>query len=298
MPIKPYVNVSGTWRATSNIWVNVNGTWRIVSNAYQNVSGVWRQFYQRIFTVTYAASQQNCVLFTDAVNRGWDQSAPLLVVINGGVVLSASSTGNYAFNTSGVPSPILMTNNGAITGAGGAGGVGGTAGIGSAGQSGSGGAGGGPAMFISVAIAITNNGQIWGGAGGGGGGGGGNGVVGNNDQGGGGGGGGGAGVNGGAGNIGGLTSNQAFYGGRRGATGGNGGLGFGGAGGAGDDLFPGNAQGGYSPGAGGAGGSPGAAGGAGGGAAGGGGGGPPGVWATGSGNVSFAVTGDVRGPAG
>lgn len=106
-----------------------------------------------------------------AVAAGWDQVRPLkaTVTINAGVVLGASSTSAYAFDT-GVTFPLgsslaLTVGSGAyVSGAGGNGGNG-TGGTGQNGFS------GGPALLAQASISITNNGTIQGGGGGGGGGG-------------------------------------------------------------------------------------------------------------------------------
>jgi hypothetical protein len=161
------------------------------------------------------------------VNRGPNYVAgntDVILTINSGVFLGATSTGVYALVVSSSFSAgdtVSIINNGTILGMGGGGGAGGFAG------NAGGGGGGGNTMQISRATRITNNGVIA--SGGGGGGGGGAGVI-NKSQARGGGGGGGAGYlsggggspNGGAGST---TAGGAGGGGQPGA--GSGGVGGG-----------------------------------------------------------------------
>ena len=132
-----------------------------------------------IFSPVISATTTNYNLRSAAIAAGWNQVAPLVanVTINGGVVVGATSTGAYAFDTgTGFPagtSLSLSISTGAyIVGAGGGGGSGGIAPSGGAAGTANGGAGGGggPALRAQAAIAITNSGTIGGGGGGGGGG--------------------------------------------------------------------------------------------------------------------------------
>lgn len=133
------------------------------------------QFYGKrptspTFSFSIASSQTNADLRTLAVNAGWNQSSAVVATINGGVYMSASSTGVYALYIQGsFPGGVTLINNGAIVGAGGNGGRGADNGGNAGGQS-SAGAGGGPALYVSTGVTIQNNGTIAGGGGGGGGG--------------------------------------------------------------------------------------------------------------------------------
>lgn len=175
------------------------------------------------------------------VNRGSSYVAgntDVILTINSGVFLGATSTGVYALVVSSsfnVGDTVTIINNGTILGCGGGGGAGSTGG-------GGGGGGGGNTMQISRATSITNNGVIASGGGGGGGGGGGqtgSGKFAVARQGGGGGGGagylsgGGGGPNGGAGSTtgggaGGGGQTNAGSGGVGGGRGANGASGTGG----------------------------------------------------------------------
>jgi len=183
------------------------------------------------------------------------------ITVNGGVWIGSGDVGAAAFTVDGNTGDIIeIVNNGYISGHGGNGGS----------RSGNAGQGGGPALNATYPVTITNNGAIWGGGGGGGGG---------NDGGDGskypafvpgGGGGGGAGrYAGSGGDSGGSAGSDSAGGAGRGRAG--------------------------TAGGGGAGGGPGAAGGN---ANAGGAGGDAGAWAWNSGNVSWAIVGDVRGTAG
>lgn len=123
------------------------------------------------FNYVIAANAFDFNLRTAAVAAGWDQVRPLkaTVTINAWVVLGASSTSVYAFDT-GVTFPLgssLSLNVGAGAYVSGAGGNGGN-GTGGTGQNGF---PGGNALRAQAAITIINNGTIQGGGGGGGGGG-------------------------------------------------------------------------------------------------------------------------------
>lgn len=118
----------------------------------------------------------------------------VVVTINSGIFVGASSTGVYAFTVSSsfnAGDTVAIVNNGTILGCGGGGGAGGYGG------NGGGGGGGGNTLQINRATRITNNGVVA--SGGGGGGGGGFGIRNDKSAAQGGGGGGGAGYNGGGG---------------------------------------------------------------------------------------------------
>jgi len=121
------------------------------------------------FYVTVATSTNDLDVSTFSKSLGWDGSAPLVVTINSGVVVSSTSVGAYAMTFSGTyPGDATLINNGTIIGRGGNGGNGVTGGGGGSGTS------AGPALNANfVKINVTNNGIIAGGGGGGGAGGGG-----------------------------------------------------------------------------------------------------------------------------
>ena len=120
-----------------------------------------------VFNQTISADTNDYNLRAAAVAAGWNQTAPLFatVTINSGVVLSASTTAGYAFDT-GTSFPVgselkLIINSAYVCGMGGKGGDMYT--------TPSNAQAGGPALRAQHAVAITNNGTIAGGGGGGGG---------------------------------------------------------------------------------------------------------------------------------
>jgi hypothetical protein len=175
--------------------------------------------------IVISANVQNYDVFA---NRGGSYVAgntDLILTINNGAFVGATSTGVYALTVSSAfnaGDTVTIINNGVIIGAGGNGGAGG---IGN-GVNGGGGGGGGNALAINRPTRITNNNLIAGGGGGGGGGRGGKSGI-TTYQGG--GGGGGAGYNAGSGAASGGGSGSVVAGG----GGGNpaGGTSTGGAGG-------------------------------------------------------------------
>ena len=102
-----------------------------------------------------------------AIAGGWDGSTPveITVTVNPGVIVGASSTGGYAFDTGDLDAAeaVTIVNQGQILGRGGAGGTGAFA-------DGGAGSAGGPALIARSAVTIQNDGVIGGGGGGGGGG--------------------------------------------------------------------------------------------------------------------------------
>lgn len=117
-----------------------------------------------VFRQTISSDATNYVLRNAAITAGWDGIVPLdaEVTVASGIVLSADSTGQYAFDT-GVTFPagttLALINNGFVIGMGGAGGAQYTAG-----------SNGGPALRAQYAIGIDAAGGVIGGGGGGGGG--------------------------------------------------------------------------------------------------------------------------------
>ena len=175
-----------------------------------------------VFVDVITSDVTNYNLRARAVAAGWDQVVPLVATttVNSGIVLSADSTSQYAFDT-GATFPagttLTLVNNGFVVGMGGAGGAMYTAG-----------SNGGPALRAQYAISIDAAGGVIGGGGGGGG----------SDEGGGGGGGrsgrtNAAGADGGASGTFSSGGSGGGYGGGAGGTTGPGGAGSSSAGGGG-----------------------------------------------------------------
>lgn len=123
-----------------------------------------------VFTPTISADTSNYNLKAAAIAAGWDQVTPLLatVTVNAGIVLSATATSGYGFDTGATfPAGTVLTLicQGYICGMGGAGGSGGINGKGQ----GIVGLTGGAALSAQYAISIDAlGGTIAGGGGGGG----------------------------------------------------------------------------------------------------------------------------------
>ena len=117
-----------------------------------------------VFVDVITSDVTNYNLRARAVAAGWDQVVPLVATttVNSGIVLSADSTSQYAFDT-GATFPagttLTLVNNGFVVGMGGAGGEAYTAG-----------SNGGPALRAQHAITIDATGGVIAGGGGGGGG--------------------------------------------------------------------------------------------------------------------------------
>ena len=200
-----------------------------------------KQLASPSFSFTISSNQVDANLRSLAVAAGWNQSSFVTATINGGVYISASSTGAIALTINGsFPGSYELVNNGIIIGRGGNGGIGGAYA-----QTPTVGGGGGTALAVSTAGSVRNNNIIAGGGGGGGGaglsygkyqdssGGGGGGGIGNSSGGSGGGGGSGAASAGTGGSLTGAGSGgNGAYSNRAGNRGGNGG-GYGSAGAAG-----------------------------------------------------------------
>jgi len=171
------VNVELQQGATTTISLNQTNVRSLagVPSGQISMSNLQGKSFYYFFNQTISSNTVNYDLRSAAVAAGWNQTTPLnaTVTINGGVYVYASSTGVYAFTVTGsFPAGSILTviNNGAIVGYGGRGGNAGyVPGIPS-GANAAPGAAGGPALFVSVATTVTNNGTIGGGGGGGGGG--------------------------------------------------------------------------------------------------------------------------------
>jgi hypothetical protein len=120
----------------------------------------------------------NLDLYTAAINAGWNGSRPLIAVVPPGTIIGSTSTGSPALTIqNSFPRGVTLINQGFIVGAGGAGGnsqwINASINNGAAAQPNSTplsstGGDGGPALSVSVAVTIQNNGIIGGGGGGGG----------------------------------------------------------------------------------------------------------------------------------
>lgn len=129
-----------------------------------------------LYTYTVTANKTNFCMRAGAVAAGWNGTTKLSVVVNSGVIISASCTGNYAMTISGAyPNGVTLTNNGVIVGAGGTGGNGARSQCyahGPCGLCSTPGGGGQIALRVTSPVIINNtSGTIAGGGGGGGGGG-------------------------------------------------------------------------------------------------------------------------------
>ena len=114
-----------------------------------------------VFAPTINADTANYNLKAAAIAAGWDQVAPLIatVTMNSGVVVYATSTGGYAFDTGATfPAGTVLTLicPGFICGMGGAGGA----------YNGNG-SNGGAALRAQYALAVDNSGGVIAGGGGG-----------------------------------------------------------------------------------------------------------------------------------
>jgi len=165
-----------------NVELNVAGTTTANINqaSYRALAGVpsgtisLSNFYGKTneFLFTIGSNQTNANLRTLAVNAGWNQISRVVATINGGVYVSANSTGTPGLTVDGsFPNGVELVNNGFIIGMGGNGGAGADGMTGESVTSGNPGSAGGPALVASVGVAVRNNGTIGGGGGGGGGGG-------------------------------------------------------------------------------------------------------------------------------
>jgi hypothetical protein len=239
-----------TWKEANNAWVKADGMWKQITSGWIKADDVWKPIQSGVSLVpipstaevvtinlTIAANANNYVLsdFLSATSYYPGRSIVNLTV-DAGVIVGSGSVGTPALIIDGLVSGDLINliNNGNIAGAGGQGGAAGSYTSVTSGGSGpvkgqqapkggysSGtttvtsvpgrpGEIGGPALYVTYATNLVNNGTIAGGGGGGGGGGGSTGGQGG----------------GGAGRIVGVGANNGTL------TAGGAGTGLGGAGGA------------------------------------------------------------------
>ncbi len=170
-----YVKSGGTWRTTRNLFAHASAAWRNVRNGYVKSSGIWRLVFTNTISLNISANTTDYNVRTAALAAGWNGTdlTNIVLTINAGIFVRASSTSAYAIDTGGswpVGATITIINNGFIQGKGGVGGAGGDA------QSPilpTNGTAAGHAMNLQFPVSIDNtSGFILGGGGGGGGGGG------------------------------------------------------------------------------------------------------------------------------
>lgn len=140
---------SGAYVTPNNTGVPTGGVISL-SNFY----GAVKQF---AFTISssYSSTQD---LRSLALAAGWNAASPVVATIASGVIISSNTTASAALNISGsFPAGLTLVNNGTIVGMGGNGAYADSAGY-----------AGGPALAVSTAVSITNNGTLAGGGGGGG----------------------------------------------------------------------------------------------------------------------------------
>lgn len=156
-----YVNNGGVWTLSKDIYVNDNGTWKEPHEVYVNNNGTWTLSHKVIYIVADATDVNVHALAGYPSN-----DVRLKVIINPGVVITASNANIPALNITGfnANSEILLINDGSIIGAGGAGATGSTYGAGFVNSAQM----GGTAVQCSNRVTIRNNGYMAGGGGGGG----------------------------------------------------------------------------------------------------------------------------------
>ena len=173
-----YVKQSGVWKRVVKPYIKQGGTWKLPAAVYIKDSGTWKKVWPGCFEFDYVISVNTTDfdLRAAAIAAGWDGTEPLCatVTINSGVIVSASTTTKYAFDsgTASSDSTLEIINNGYILGKGGNGGNGAwsaqsTPWAGSGADATS----GGPALRLQYTTTISGSGIIGGGGGGGGGGG-------------------------------------------------------------------------------------------------------------------------------
>lgn len=157
---------------------------------------------EHYITIDVSTNNVNLRTLHDTLFPEPTASTNVFLTIETGVTVGSTSTSTSALDVGSWPSgaTVTITNNGRIQGCGGAGGHGDDRG---GVDNPTAGSPGGTAFYTRYAVAITNNGQMWGG-GGGGGGGSGNSVLGVSTGGGGGGG-------GGSGTVGGAGGERGYY---------------------------------------------------------------------------------------
>lgn len=169
-----YAKSGGTWRTTRNLYAKAASAWRNIRNGYVKSGGAWRLVFTNTINLTISVNTTDYNIRTAALAAGWNGTdlTNIVLTINAGIYVRASSTSTYAIDTGAswpVGATITIVNNGFIQGKGGAGGIGGT-GPTAAGLPGAG-ASGGNAMNLQFPVTIDNtSGYILGGGGGGGGG--------------------------------------------------------------------------------------------------------------------------------
>lgn len=134
---------------------NTATTTTIPTSGTISVSNFYGTSNTQYFTIS--ANQTNLDLRTYVNGLGYNGLADVVVTINAGVTVYATTTGFYALTVTNFPRAVTITNNGSIMGAGGAGG---SNAVGNGGQI---------ALRVTQNVTIYNNGYVAGGGGGGGG---------------------------------------------------------------------------------------------------------------------------------
>jgi hypothetical protein len=157
---KTYVNVSGVWKGTNDIYTRVGGVWKIVDAAYVNVSGVWKLVHQHVelLNLTISSNVTSYNIFSAAGSPAGPHDVTL--TINAGISVFATNTSTPGITTGGFAagSIIRIINNGFIYSQAGSGGTDGSRD----------GTAAGIAIKCDSDTFITNgSGNVWAGGGGG-----------------------------------------------------------------------------------------------------------------------------------
>ncbi len=172
-----YLESGGTWNVPKKVFAFQNGVWQPVKQIYVNFNGVWYPIWNNALQIDITANTTDFNLYNflntpaELANYGLAnlQSALTIhVIVHPGVVMGASSTNTYGFNTgsgwaAGTRLKISVMSGAYIVGAGGVGG--GNPGHGISPYGGN----GGGAIWTNIPTQIDNQGTIGGGGGGGGG---------------------------------------------------------------------------------------------------------------------------------
>lgn len=153
-----------------NVELGVSGTTQasLGQTSYRNLAGVasgqisMSNFYGKAsqFSLTISTDQSDVNLRAFAIAAGWNESSKVVVTINSGIYVSATSTGTPAMTISGsFPGGLELVNAGYIVGRGGAGAA--------SSSDGASASSGGTALAVSTAVTILNASVIAGGGGGG-----------------------------------------------------------------------------------------------------------------------------------
>lgn len=131
MPIETHLYAAGAWRKAQNIYVKVNGSWVSMREKWVNEQGTWRKVFGLGFEFTDTAVGYNYNLENAARAAGWDGSTPMIANITviatpqkpgpgsvpgysgsmtyGANVLGSTSTGVPAFTTGNISPGSTIT---------------------------------------------------------------------------------------------------------------------------------------------------------------------------------------------